>query len=253
MLAAIAALVSGSWLGFKKRNYIYYSAWFTVFLASLLLSKKLITINRGILFSFPLLVLPTALLVVFGISIIRSKTGRAIFGSLLVVLIVAYGAYDLRTAIRRDYGAKINPNFAPFDGFTFYHDNKTPIQYVNRHWRSGDQIIVFGLPTFFVPYSRLRPDWRVWTGSSITYKEKNIFTDTPEVDDLGKLDRLLRGERTWVVTSYSIQQTERIGHIDPNLVGYLETYSGQCRYTSKDKTAKVYMINRRPKTRPRRH
>ncbi len=245
LVSGVAALTRSRWLGFKDRRFLYYSAWFSIVITSFVLSKKSISLNRGILFFFPLLALGTAFGLLWAIRAVRSRPIRLGAGALLVMLLLAYGAYDLRLAIRRDYGSPINPNFAPFDGFTFYHDNKRPVQYVARRWRRGDQIIMFGNANFWLAYSDLEPDWRVYTGNSITYQGRNIFSNTPEINP-GNIDSALRGRRTWVVTSYSILWVPRIAHIDPNIVKDLvNNYSGQKVYMSKDPTAMVYLIDRR--------
>lgn len=243
--AAIAASIRGRLLGFSDAGYRRYAAWFGIIIIALVFSKRLVTINRGILFFFPILAAATALLLLFAVSLVRSPALRATAASLMVIMIAGYGAYGLRQVNNRDYGTLINPNFAPFDGFTFAHDNKTTIEYVNKRYRPGDQIIVLGSPNFWVAYSKHRPDKRVWTGSSITLNKKNVFVGTPETGDLGVLDKSLRGKRTWVVTSFSTVWTPRIGHVAPHLVAYIDSYSGQRVYVSKDVTAKVYLIDRR--------
>ncbi len=249
LISAVAALAKDRWLGYKNRSLLYYNAWFFIVMASLILSKKYISLNRGILFFFPLLALGTAFGLLWAARLVRSRPVRIGIGASLAVLLLAYGAYDLRVATIRNYGSLINPNLAPFDGFTFYQDNKSPIKYVTGRWREGDQIIMLGNANFWFAYSDLEPDWRVYTGNSITYKKRNIFSNTPEIDNLGDLDQALRGHRTWVVTSYSIQWLPRIAHIDPAIGEYIDNYSGQKVYMSKDQTAKVYLIDRRSKKR----
>lgn len=244
LAAAVIGLSRPARAGGPVLSAQFLNQWFWLLAAALFFSKKEVSLNRGIVFIFPLLAMAAAALVVSTAGLLKDRKLRLGLLACIALIISAYLGTSASVVVGRDYGSKVNPNFAPFDGFDFYHDNKTTIQFVNRHRRPGDQIIVMGLPQYWWAYGKLRPDWRVWTGTTMQHKGRNIFTATPEIRDLDTFDKKLRGRRTWIVTSYSVVWTPRVAHIRPEIGAYINSYRPYIKYQSPDKSAAVYLIDK---------
>lgn len=231
----------------RRIRYSFLPLVFLIFIATILFSKNPVNENKIILFIFPMIIMLAAIIIMYIKSIYKTRSIAFEKGLpvLILALIAFYAFSSYSTVVDRDYGDPINPNYSSFEGFIFYQDHKTTIQYVNEHYRDGDLIIIYQVPQYWVFYGNRLPDYRVWTGTTYTINGKNIFTGTTELKKLDELKAIIENnERVWIVTSYSIlsYKTPRIFHISRSLINYLDDFKDDIVYISKDTSARVYLV-----------
>ncbi len=218
-----------------------------VFLIFVLFSQKSVTINRGILFLFPFFVLIVICGFYFLVRINDFRKEHLVF-LFIMALIIFFPLLNTSLNIPfADYGDPIKPYYSAFEGFIFRQDHKTTYEYVNERYREGDIVLVYAVPQYSVMYANFSVDYRVWSGSTLTFDNRNYATDILEIRESEKVKEIIKNnERVWIITSYSIfsstDKAPRVYHISGSLLDQLEKFRSDLVYQSSDKSARVYFI-----------
>lgn len=217
------------------------------FIIAVNVSIKDVTINRSVLFLFPFIVLISGAWLALLYRVTKKKTEKIVSTAILFSIILIYLPASLKIT-RAEYGDPINPYYSAFEGFIFRQDNKTTYQYVNKHYKDGDIIMVYGVERYAALYSKYPVNYRVWSSpTTSTLNKINLYSGVKEVSKWWEVRKILNKEkRIWLITTYSIfSETEmapRISHINQALINLLSNRKDKIVYQGKDPSASVYLI-----------
>ena len=222
----------------KKKCILLFSI---TLLFVILFSKKRISVNRAVLFLFPVLSIITGI-EYFQIEKFVIEKYRMPIYFFTIFIIFSSSIITVSKITFAEYGDPIYIYHSFFEGFTFRQDNKTTYEYVNKYYKKDDVVIVYGIPSYAEFYANFKIDYQVWTGSTLTINGNYAYTNTPQIRKLSELkDIIQRSNRIWIITSYAIlYEPPRVCQINEEMVFFLNKFDPV--YVSKDRTARVYLI-----------
>jgi len=239
MAFLIICIITWNRLDDKKKCIHLFSI---VLLLAILFSKRGVSVNRAVLFLFPVLSLVTVI-AYFQIEKIAIEKYRMSIYILTMFIVFSVSVIPASNITFAEYNDPIYEYHSFFEGFTFRQDNKTTYEYVNKYYKKDDVVIVYGIPSYAEFYANFKIDYQVWTGTTLTINGNYAYTNTPQIRKLSELkDIIQRSNRIWIITSYAIlYEPPRVCQInDEEMVFFLNKFDPL--YVSKDRTARVYLI-----------
>lgn len=232
-----------------KKNTKILTATTLIFVFIIIFSQKEIKINRAILFLFPFFTLTTITGLYYTTKLFFSSKKLYLIQLIIIILTSLYLIHSSSKIIFANYGDYIPPYHSAFEGFIFRQDQKTTYEYVNKHYKEGDIVLVYGVPQYSVMYAKFIPNFRVWSGKTLTFNNKNYTTGILEINNPNDVQNIIdANNRVWIITSYSIfsrtKMAPGIFHLSNSLIRQLEKFNDKIVYQSKDQSARVYLIEK---------
>lgn len=219
------------------------------FITIIAFSKEPVNINRGILFLFPFIVFLVSISYPILLNLIPNKRILSVVNTLILITVFFWGTFISYKITFARYGDSINPYHSPFEGFIYRQDNRSTYLFLNEKYMPGDIVLVYGTPQFYSMYANFKPNFRIWSGSTATVGNKNIYTNIPEINTPEEIDKIIEdNKRIWFITSYSIfsgtSKAPRVFHINQNLIKHLNDLEKKVMYESEDPGSKVFLIEK---------
>ena len=241
------AVVAAAGHFLKNRAAFFLGGILTVIFGAFLFSEYKITGNQGVFFALPFLVC----FGVFGVFLVFSAMPKKIAAGIFsIVFFAVFFSFfrENQKIITANYGDLARPYHTYWEGFYVRQDNKTPFEFLKKNLQKGDKIIIFGMPQFADAYLGFSPDARVWSGDTLTIKQKNYATGSTELRTVADLKNFLKKPaRYFFVTTFSTASGEknhpRITHLFPPIKHFLDLFADKIVFEGRDGFSKVYLLD----------